>query len=247
MRVLPVAAMGVLAWIGCGGSPARAQSLDPLAIDPQHYHLDIENQWVRAFHEQMAPHATMPMHQHPAPGAVIVFLTDRHNRLTAPDGASRDLRDHAGDVMWSTPSTHRSENLSDIPFEAVQIEPRKPGGGAPPSAPPDKLDAAAVDPQHYHVEFENEYVRVLRVTIGPHEKLRLHTHPPTGAVLVQLTAQNLRLTLADGTSRLSKFPAGKVRWVEPGAAHQDENLSDAPLKFIRVELKFATGAGVHQQ
>jgi len=25
--------------------------------------------------------------------------------------------------------------------------------------------------------------------------------------------------------------------VEPGPAHQDENLSDAPLRFIRVELK----------
>jgi quercetin dioxygenase-like cupin family protein len=245
MRAILVSAIGVLVLIGCGHSTARAQSLDPLAIDPQHYHLDIENQWVRAFREQMAPHATMPMHQHPAPGAVIVFLTDRHNRLTAPDGTGRELRDHAGDVMWSIPSTHRSENLSDGAFEAVQIEPRKPAGGVPSSAPPEKLDAVTVDSQHYHVEFENEYVRVLRVTIGPHEKLRLHTHPPTGAVLVQLTAQNLRLTLADGTSRLSKFPAGKVRWVEPGAAHQDENLSDAPLKFIRVELKLATGAGVH--
>ena len=245
MRALSVAAIEVVALIWCGHSAAHAESLDPLAIDRQHYHLDIENQWVRAFREQMAPHATMPMHQHPAPGAVIVFLTDRHNRLIAPDGTSRDLRNHAGDVMWSTPSTHRSENLNDAPFEAVQIEPRRPAEGAPPSAPPDKLDAATTDPQHYHVEFENEYVRVLRVTIGPHEKLRLHTHPPTGAVLVQLTAQNLRLTLADGTSRLSKYAAGKVRWVEPGAAHQDENLSDAPLKFIRVELKLATRMGAH--
>ena len=30
---------------------------------------------------------------------------------------------------------------------------------------------------------ENEYVRVLRVTIGPHEKLARHTHPQTGAVV----------------------------------------------------------------
>ena len=90
------------------------------------------------------------------------------------------------------------------------------------------------------VEFENEYVRVLRVTIGPHQKLRQHTHPNTYAVLVQLTDQNLRLTSADGTARVSKFPAGLARWVEPpAAAHQDENLADTPLKFIRVELKLA--------
>lgn len=103
----------------------------------------------------------------------------------------------------------------------------------------DKLDATVVDAQHYHVELENEYVRVIRVSLGPHEKLRMHTHPVTGAVLVHLTDQNMRLTFADGTSRDSRYAARQVRWVEPGVAHQDENASDKPLTFIRVELKLA--------
>ena len=220
---------------------AWAQSLDPLIADPQHYHLEVENQWVRAIREHMGPNEKMPMHQHPLPGSVIVFLTDRHNRLTSPDGASQELRNRAGDLMWSAASTHRSENLTSNAFEAVQIEPRQPGeppvNGTP--APPEKLDATAIDPQHYHVEFENEYVRVIRVNIGPHEKLRMHKHPDTGAILVHLTDQNMRLTLADGTVRSSRYAAKQVRWVEPGTAHQDENLSDTPLQFIRVELKFA--------
>jgi quercetin dioxygenase-like cupin family protein len=186
----------------------------------------------------------MPMHQHPVPGSVIVFLTDRHNRLTSPDDARQELRNRAGDPMWSPASTHRSENLNDAPFEAVQIEPRLPTAGpangttAPP-APAGKLDATVVDPQHYHVELDNEYVRVIRVSIGPHEKLRIHTHPDTGAVLVHLTDQNMRLTLSDGTIRDSRYAAKQVRWVEPGIAHQDENLSGTPLKFIRIELKLA--------
>ena len=218
---------------------ARAQALDPLVADPQHYRLEIENQWVRVIREHMDPHEKMPIHQHPDPGAVIVFLTDRHNRLTAPDGSSQELRNRAGDLMWSMPSTHRGENLTNAPFEAVQIEPRRPAGKSASPAPPDKLDAPTVDPQHYHVELENEYVRVLRVNIGPHEKLRLHKHPDTGAVLVQLTDQNLRLALADGTTRDSRYAAKQVRWVEPGVAHQDENLSGTPLTFIRIELKLA--------
>jgi len=222
---------------------ARAQSLDPLVADPQHYHLELENQWVRAIREHMAPNEKMPMHQHPLPGSVIVFLTDRHNRLTSPEGASQELRNRAGDLMWSAASAHRSENLTNEPFEAVQIEPRKPTGAAAPSSAPssatDKLDAPAVDPQHYHVEFENEFVRVIRVSMAPHEKLRMHTHPDTGAVLVHLTDQNLRLTLSDGTVRSSVYAAKQVRWVDPGTAHQDENLSNAPLRFIRIELKLA--------
>ncbi len=43
------------------------------------------------FEEHLGPHETMPMHQHPAPGAVIVFLTDRNNRLTYFDGTVKDF------------------------------------------------------------------------------------------------------------------------------------------------------------
>jgi len=218
---------------------ARAQSLDPLVADPQHYNLEVENKWVRVIREHMAPNEKMPMHQHPGPGSVIVFLTDRHNRLTSPEGVSQELRNRAGDLMWSAPSTHRSENLTSNPFEAVQIEPRRPAGAPASPATLDKLDATIIDPEHYKVELENEYVRVLRVSIGPHEKLRLHTHPHAGAILVHLTDQNMRLTMSDGTVRASRYAAKQVRWVEPGVAHQDENLSDAPLRFIRIELKFA--------
>jgi quercetin dioxygenase-like cupin family protein len=218
----------------------RAQSLDPLVADPRHYTLEVENKWVRVIREHMTANEKMPMHRHPAPGSVIVFLTDRHNRLTSPEGVSQELRNRAGDLMWSAPSTHRSENLTSNPFEAVQIEPRPLAAathGSP--APLDKLDATVVDPQHYHVELENEYVRVIRVSIGSHEKLRVHTHPKTGAILVHLTDQNMRLTMADGTTRASQYKAKQVRWVEPGIAHQDENLSDTPLQFIRIELKLA--------
>jgi quercetin dioxygenase-like cupin family protein len=215
-----------------------AQSLDPLVADPQHYTLEVENQWVRVIREHMGPNEKMPMHQHPAPGSVIVFLTGRHNRLTSPEGVGQELRNRAGDLMWSAASTHRSENLTSAPFEAVQIEPRRATGGAP-ARTPDKLDATVVDPQHYHVELENEYVRVIRVNIGPHEKLQMHTHPKTAAILVHLTDQNMRLTLSDGTIRASQYKAKQVRWVEPGSAHQDENLSDTPLQFIRIELKLA--------
>lgn len=241
MRGFPIGSAigaGVL-WFWCGHAVISAQSLDPLVADPQHYKLEIENQWVRVIREQMAPRETMPMHQHPPPGAVIVFLTGRHNRLTAPDGAAQELRNQAGDLMWSAASTHRSENLDATAFEAVQIEPRRPNGVKLTPAPAEPMDAPLVDPQHYHVEIDNEYVRVIRVTIGPHEKLRLHKHPDTKAVLVHLTDQNMRLTLADGTTRESKYPAKQVRWVESAGAHQDENRSDTPLQFIRVELKLA--------
>src|SRR2546422_2308742 len=45
---------------------------------------------------------------------------------------------------------------------------RKAQAGAP--------DAVKVDPKHYKVELENDRVRVVRITYGPHEKSRSEEH-----------------------------------------------------------------------
>src|ERR1700689_2187095 len=142
-------------WIAIAAAPAWAQTPssahrapDPLIADPQHTHLELENQWVRVFEEHLGPHETMPMHRHPAPGAVIVFLTDRNNRLTYFDGTVKTFQNHAGDVIWSLPTVHRSENLNGAPFAALQIEPRPAANPKP--FPTESTDAVTIDPAHYH-------------------------------------------------------------------------------------------------
>jgi quercetin dioxygenase-like cupin family protein len=175
------------------------------------------------------------MHQHPAPGAVIIFLTDRNNQLTYFDGTVKSFQNHAGDVIWSPPTVHKSVNLGDGQFAALQIEP-KPAANSKPF-PKESTDAVIVDPTRYQVLAENEWIRAIRVTVGPHEKLKMHKHPATGAVVVYLSDQDMRQFHADGTTRESHYKAGTVRWVPPDVAHQDENLSDKPFRLIRIELK----------
>jgi beta-alanine degradation protein BauB len=233
-RFLWIAAATTSAW---AQQPAAKQAPDPLAADPKHTHLELENQWVRVFQEHLGPHETMPMHQHPAPGAVIVFLTDRNNELTYFDGTMKKFHNQAGEAIWSAPTTHQSANLTASPFVAVQIEP-KPATGSKPF-PKESMDAVTVDPAHYHVVAENEWIRAIALTVGPHEKLKMHKHPATGAVVVYLSDQDMRQYHADGTSKESHYKAGLVRWVPPDAAHQDENLSDKPFRLIRIELKQA--------
>jgi len=77
------------------------------------------------------------------------------------------------------------------------------------------------------------------LTVGPHEKLKFHKHPATGAVIIYLTDQDMRQYHESGPPHESHYKAGTVRWAEPDAAHQDENLSDKPMRLIRVELKQA--------
>ncbi len=222
-----------LVWI----PQALAQAPDPLIADPQHTHLEVQNQWVRVFEEHLGPHETMPMHTHSGPGALIVFLTSRNNKLVYIDGSSKTFQNRAGEVMWAAPTTHRSENLTGAEFAAIQIEP-KPAANAKPF-PQESMDAVTVDPAHYRVVFENQWVRAIALTVGPHEKLKMHKHPATGAVVVLLTDQDMRQYHADGTARESHYKAGTVRWTPPDAAHQDENLSDNPFRLVRVEIKQA--------
>ena len=95
-------------------------------------------------------------------------------------------------------------------------------------------DATVVDPDHYKVEFENDQVRVLRITYGPGEKSVMHTHPEGMAIF--LTNGEGRFTLPDGKTEDIEFKAGLVNWM-PALTHQPENTGDKPFEVIQIEMK----------
>ncbi len=95
-------------------------------------------------------------------------------------------------------------------------------------------DPVKVAPKNFKVVFENDQVRVLRSTVGPHEKLAMHEHP--ASVVVSLTDGNGRSTLADNKTRDSRTKAGDGRWAA-AEKHAYENLSDKAGEAILVELK----------
>lgn len=114
----------------------------------------------------------------------------------------------------------------------------------PPPVAPDALTAA---PGQYHLEFENEYVRVTRIKYAAHEKAPVHSHAAPGGVIVTLTDQDARVTGPDGSTRELHYKAGQPRWAAatPGkdqssfSAHAEENLADRPFELIRVDPKIA--------
>jgi quercetin dioxygenase-like cupin family protein len=98
----------------------------------------------------------------------------------------------------------------------------------------DAQDPVKVDAKHYKVEFENDSVRVLRVTYPAHEKSVMHHHPDTVAVF--LTDGKSRFTLPDGKTQDAPVKAGATQWTDAGE-HLPENLGDKPFELILVELK----------
>ena len=101
--------------------PFTPSDLDPLKTDPKHYSLEFENDQVRVIRAHMGPHESVPVHEHTL-NRVTVFLTDQNIRATNPDGKVQTMVHKAGDVIWSTPQTHKEENLNDRPFEVVAVE-----------------------------------------------------------------------------------------------------------------------------
>src|SRR5436190_4440709 len=94
-------------------------------------------------------------------------------------------------------------------------------------------DAVTADPAHYSVSFENELVRILRVSYRAGEKSVMHRHPASCAVF--LTDQTFNFTLPDGTTEPASVPAGALGCGD-GNVHLPENIaSDAD--FVIFEFK----------
>ena len=100
-------------------------------------------------------------------------------------------------------------------------------------------DAAKLDSTHYKVEFENDHVRVLRISYGPGEKSVMHEHP--NAVAVILSDGRWKMTDSEGKIEEIAAKAGQVLWT-PAVKHLPENMGDEPTEVILVEMKvkFAT-------
>jgi quercetin dioxygenase-like cupin family protein len=97
-----------------------------------------------------------------------------------------------------------------------------------------KADPVKVDPKHYKVEFENESVRVLRISYGAGEKSVMHNHP--NAVAVYLTDGTTRMTTPDGKSQDVPVKGGAAAWT-PAGSHLPQNVGNKQFELILVELK----------
>lgn len=217
---------GILALVLLGPplAPSRAGDAPP----PVSVTVELENDVVRVIHPRLAPHASVPNHEHPA--RVIVPLTGGRVEQSFDDGRVSSAELQAGEARYSPPVRHAVRNLSDAPVELIEVE-LKALARPKPVALPDRL---AQDPAHFSLVLENDKVRVLRFRLGPHESGPRHTDTPH--VSVFLTDARLRLTDAAGHARDAEARAGLAAW--SGAdEHVPENLGDAPLELLSIEPK----------
>lgn len=95
-------------------------------------------------------------------------------------------------------------------------------------------DPVKVDPRHYKVTLENENVRVLRISVPPHESAPMHSHP--ASVLIWITDSHIKLIHPDGKTEEAYRKAGQTNWSEPDV-HAGENIGDTVSESVQVEFK----------
>jgi quercetin dioxygenase-like cupin family protein len=95
-------------------------------------------------------------------------------------------------------------------------------------------DPVQVDPKHHKVEFEDNQVRVLRITFPPGEKSVTHSHP--NAVAVFLTDSSLKQNVSAGNAPQGSRKSGDVVWTEP-FTHTPENIGTKPIEVVLIEFK----------
>jgi len=110
--------------------------------------------------------------------------------------------------------------------------PRFPPDIAAPKAPEGR-DASRVDPKHYALEFENDGMRALRLTLQANETVPAQD---TDALFVCLKECHVRMTRADGRTEDLHLEPGKTRWIS-GNIRSERNLTAQGSEILVIELK----------
>ena len=87
------------------------------------------------------------------------------------------------------------------------------------------------------LQFENDFVKVWKTVIMPHQPLKMHRHD-CSRVVVGLKGGTLTKIEETGETSPLVFETGKAYWLTedlPGILHGDTNESDEPIEVMVIE------------
>lgn len=105
-------------------------TLDPVATNPDHYRVVLENDRVRVLEYTDAPGDMTTPHQHP--DSVMYTLSSFRRRLHAGDD-ERDVEMVAGTAGWLPAQQHRGHNIGETPTQVLFVELKEPAPHAGPA------------------------------------------------------------------------------------------------------------------
>jgi hypothetical protein len=99
-----------------------------------------------------------------------------------------------------------------------------------------RRDPLKIDAVHYRLEYENEHVRAIRLSLKADEAVPLHDD--VDALAVCITDCHLRFTEPGGRIQDVHMASGETRWLY-GDSHSARNLNTNPMEMLFIEVKAA--------
>jgi quercetin dioxygenase-like cupin family protein len=206
-----------------------------LTAEPSH-HLAVDNEYVRVFKFEVAPHAATLLHRH-GHDYVYVTIGDAHfsNEVEGKPPVEVKIPDGA---TGFTPGgfAHIARNLSDQPFrnltiELVQDEKLR----QTPSHWPEESGEKTFPGGRSKILFVKDGVRVSEVNLEAGAVLPSEHHNGPH-LLVAVTDLDIRSDV-DGMGPMpGKFKAGDVKWLPGGYTNTVTNVGKSPARFVTVEF-----------
>ena len=229
----PLLAFAVLAF---------AQVLPPPTIEitaePNH-HLMFENEQVRVFKVQLAPHAAMIVHNH-RHDYFFTVLGESHieNDVVGKPPALRTF--HDGETFFVPGDfAHKAKNLSDQTFQVVAVELMQNDK----AQIEHKWGVNGDDDRGLHILhggtqdilFVKDGVRASDLELQPGGVVPKHHHSGPHLV-VAVTDLDLRSDIQGQAPVHVQLKAGEVAWTKAGATHTLTNIGQQNAKLITLEF-----------
>jgi quercetin dioxygenase-like cupin family protein len=206
-----------------------------LTSEPSH-HLALENEFLRVFKVQIAPHAASLMHRH-RHDYVFVTLGDSHVSNEVDGKAPVELKLADGDTRFVPGNfAHIARNLAETPFrnvtiEIVQDEKMRAAPSSWPEEPGEKTFAGG----RSKILFVKDGVRVSEVDMDAGATVPSHHH--TGPhLLVAVSDLDVRSDVEAMGPMPGKFKAGDIKWLPGGYTHTLTNTGDHAARFVTLEF-----------
>jgi quercetin dioxygenase-like cupin family protein len=206
-----------------------------ITAEPSH-HLALENQYIRVFKVEVAPHTATLMHRHHH-DYDYVTIGDAHLSNEVEGKPPVEVRLADGDTRFTAGNfAHIARNLADQPFRNVTIELMQ----------DEKLRQT---PSHWAEEsgektfpggsskilFVKDGVRVSEVNLEPGATVPSQHHDGPH-LLVAISDLDIRSDV-DGMGPMpGKFKAGDIKWLPGNYTHTLTNVGKSPARFVTVEF-----------
>ncbi len=206
-----------------------------ITAEPSH-HLALENEYVRAFQVEVAPHAATLMHRH------------RHDYIFVTIGDAEISNEVAGkppvEVKFADGLTrfapgnfaHIARNLGDKPFRNVTIElMQDEKGRSAPSPWPEESGEKVFPGGRSKILFVKDGVRVSEVVLEPGATVPSHHHNGPH-LMVAVSDLDLRSDVEGMGPMPGKFKAGDIKWLPGGYTHTVTNTGKQVARLVTLEF-----------